>query len=72
MALTLSLLGNVDWVADFTESAAATLEKTEYRAYTGNEWVTDEMQVVVGGQIYGNSSVLDSKSRFIPASHLSM
>ena len=60
-----------DWVTDYTPQAVQTMRKPEYRATTGPEWVADEMQVTVGGKKYWNWNVMDSKTRFILASHLS-
>ena len=41
------------------------------KAHTGREWVADEMAVKVGGQQYWNWNVMDAKTRYILASHLS-
>ena len=60
-----------DWVVDYTDQATTTLGKPEFKADTGPEWVADEMQVVVGGEKMWNWNVMDEKTRFILASHLS-
>ena len=41
-----------------------------HKAKTGGEWVADEMQVDVGGQKMWLWNVMDSKTRYILASHL--
>ena len=60
-----------DWVSDYTEKATETMSQPEYRAVTGPEWVTDELQVQVGGKKYWLWNVMDSRTRYILASHLS-
>ena len=58
-----------EWVRDYT--AVALREMENHKAQTGDEWVADEMQVTVGGKKYWNWNVMDSKTRYILASHLS-
>ena len=60
-----------DWVVDYTDQATTTLGKPEFKAHAGPEWVADEMQVVVDGEKMWNWNVMDEKTRFILASHLS-
>ena len=60
-----------EWVCEYTDRAVETMRQPEYRAVTRPEWVADEMQVTVGGQKYWNWNVMDAKTRFIRASHLS-
>ena len=60
-----------EWVRDYTDKAVETLGQPQYKAQTGEEWVADEMQLRVGGEKYWNWNVMDAKSRFILASHLS-
>ncbi len=60
-----------EWVTEYTERAVPVLREPEYRAVTGPVWVADEMQVTVGGEKYWNWNVMDAKTRFILASHLS-
>ena len=57
------------WVKEYTDDAVREMEN--HKAQTGDEWVADEMQVTVGGQKYWNWNVMDSKTRYILASHLS-
>lgn len=60
-----------EWVRDYTDEASRILEHPDFKAQTGDEWVADEMQVVVGGEKYWNWNVMDAKTRFILASYLS-
>ncbi len=60
-----------EWVRDYTDRATDTLKDPRYEAHTGDEWVADEMQVTVGGEKYWNWNVMDAKTRYILASHLS-
>ena len=57
-----------EWVRDYTDRALR--EMGNHKVHTGPEWVVDEMVVKVGGQNYWNWNVMDSKTRFILASHL--
>ena len=57
------------WVKEYTDDAVREMEN--HKAQTGDEWVADEMQVTVGGKKYWNWNVMDSKTRYILASHLS-
>ena len=57
------------WVRDYTDTAVE--EMQNHPAHTGPEWVADEMQVRVGGEQLWNWNVMDSKTRYILASHLS-
>ena len=58
-----------EWVRDFTDEAAA--EMTNHKAVTGDHWVADEMMVDVGGEKMWLWNVMDGKTRYILASHLS-
>ena len=42
----------------------------DYPAQVGDEWVADEMMVDVGGEKMWNWNVMDSKTRYVLASHL--
>ena len=57
------------WVKKYTTKAVASME--DHKAETGDEWVADEMVVRVGGKKMWNWNVMDSKTRYILASHLS-
>ena len=57
------------WVKEYTTKAVKQME--DHKADVGDEWVVDEMQVKVGGEKYWNWNVMDSKTRYILASHLS-
>ena len=57
------------WVKEYTADALGEMDK--HKAETGDSWVADEMQVTVGGQEYWNWNVIDEKTRYILASHLS-
>ena len=57
------------WVRTYTNKAID--EMKEHKAHTGDEWVADEMVLKVGGRNYWNWNVMDSKTRYILASHLS-
>ncbi len=58
-----------EWVRDFTDEAAA--EMANHKAATGDHWVADEMMVDVGGEKVWLWNVMDGKTRYILASHLS-
>ena len=58
------------WVRRYTDKAIAAMR--EYPAHTGSEWVADEMVLKVGGKKYWNWNVMDSETRYILASHLSL
>ncbi len=58
------------WVQKYTKKAKQTMK--EYPAHTGDEWVADEMVLRVGGKKYWNWNVMDSKTRYVLASHLSL
>ena len=57
-----------EWVRDYTDEAVASMKN--HRAATGGHWVADEMQVNVGGKKVWLWNVMDSKTRYILASHL--
>ena len=58
-----------DWVQDCTKQAVR--EMRDHPAQVGSRWVADEMQVQVGGEKYWNWNIMDRKTRYILASHLS-
>ncbi len=55
-------------VRDYTTKAVGELK--DHKAKTGGHWVADEMQVDVGGEKVWLWNVMDSKTRYILASHL--
>ena len=57
------------WVRDYTDEAVK--EMRSHPAQVGDSWVADEMQVTVGGEKYWNWNVMDEKTRYILATHLS-
>ena len=57
------------WVKEYTPVALDAIK--EHKARAGPEWVVDEMVLKVGGENYWNWNVMDSKTRYILASHLS-
>ncbi|MYB49213.1 MAG: IS1/IS6 family transposase [Dehalococcoidia bacterium] len=57
------------WIQGYSRGAHEVLRN--FRVPTSNEWVADEMQVRVGGERYWLWNVMDKKSRFILAAHLS-
>ena len=58
-----------EWVRDYTGQAAAEMEG--HKAQTGDTWVADELVVDVGGKKAWLWNVMDGKTRYILASHLS-
>ena len=57
------------WVHDYSKAAVKRMK--DYPAHVGDEWVADEMQLKVGGDRLWNWNVLDTKTRYVLASHLS-
>ena len=57
------------WVHDYSKAAVKRMK--DYPANVGDEWVADEMQLKVGGDRLWNWNVLDTKTRYVLASHLS-
>ena len=57
------------WVQFYSQRAADALNK--YKPKSGGQWVADEMVVDVGGHKYWLWNVMDAKSRFVLATHLS-
>lgn len=57
-----------EWVRDYTDKATAVMQ--DYPAQVGDERVADEMMVDVGGEKVWNWNVMDSKTRYVLASHL--
>ena len=58
-----------EWVRDYSEKAVDQMQGQQ--AVVGDEWVADEMQVKVGGERVWLWNVMDGRSRYILASHLS-
>ena len=58
-----------EWVRDYTDEAKELT--ADMKAQVGDEWVADEMAVRVGGSQMWNWNVMDTKTRYILASHLS-
>ena len=58
-----------EWVRDYSEKAVDQMEGQ--RVVTGDEWVADEMAVDVGGEKVWLWNVMDGKTRYILACHLS-
>ena len=58
-----------EWVRDYTDEAKELT--ADMKAQVGDEWVADEMAVKVGGWQMWNFNVMDTKTRYILASHLS-
>ena len=57
------------WVRDYTDEA---MEQTkDLKAEVGDEWAVDEMAVKVGSWQMWNWNIMDTKTRYILASHLS-
>ena len=59
-----------NWVRRYTDKAISAMR--EYPAHTSDEWVADKMVLDVGGKKYWNWNVMDAKTRYILASHLSL
>ena len=57
-----------EWVRDYTDKALKQMDG--HKAKAGRHWVADEMQVDVGGNKVWLWNVMDSKTRYILASHL--
>ena len=57
------------WVHDYSKAAVKRMK--DYPANVGEHWVADEMQLKVGGDRLWNWNVLDAKTRYVLASHLS-
>ena len=58
-----------EWVVDYTRLARDMVSAHRFR--TGDTWVADEMVLKIGGRNYWNWNVMDAKSRYLLASHLS-
>ena len=58
-----------EWVKDYTDEAKE--QTADLKAEVGDTWVADEMAVRVGSWQMWNWNVMDSKTRYILASHLS-
>ena len=57
-----------EWVRDYTDRAVGQMQ--DHKARTGGHWVADELQVDVGGEKMWLWNVMDAKTRYILASHL--
>ncbi len=57
------------WVSDYTDAAIYTLR--DVKATTSDHWVADEMYVKVGGITAYQWNIMDRRTRFLLASHLS-
>ena len=57
-----------EWVRDYTDKAMG--QMNDHKAKTGGHWVADEMQVDVGGKKMWLWNVMDAKTRYILATHL--
>ena len=57
------------WVHDYADRAHEIVHDT--KTPTGPEWVADEIVVRVGGRKYWLFNVMDAKTRFVLAAHLS-
>lgn len=58
------------WVSHFTDVAMT--EAGKYRADTGEIWVADETVLRIGGQNMWFWDIIDDKTRFLLASHISL
>ena len=58
-----------EWVKDYTDEAKELT--ADMKAQVGDEWVADEMAVKVGSWQMWNWNVMDTKTRYILATHLS-
>ena len=56
------------WVKRYTDEAVRLMK--QFPARVGTAWVADEMQVDVGGEKMWNWNVMDERTRYILASHL--
>ena len=57
------------WIKDYTE--AATYALRDIKAHTGDEWVADEMVIKVDGRNMYHWNIMDRKTRYLLASHIS-
>ena len=58
------------WVRDHSRRVIDRMRKE--KAHTGSEWVADEMVVNVGGRKYWLWNVMDARTRYILAAHLTL
>ena len=58
-----------EWVRDYTDEAKELT--ADMKTQVGDEWVADEMAVKVGSWQMWNWNVMDTKTRYILATHLS-
>jgi transposase-like protein len=59
-----------EWIVRFTELAISQVK--DYKAKVGNTWVADETVLKIGGQNTWFWDVIDDKTRFLLASHISL
>ena len=59
-----------EWVKEYTDKAAEELQAAK-KPEVGDEWVADEMAVKVGKWQMWNWNIMDSKTRYVLATHLS-
>ena len=57
------------WISEYTDKA--TYATKDMKAHTGAHWVVDEMFVQVGGEYCYHWNVLDKRTRYLLATHLS-
>jgi len=57
-----------DWITRFTKDAIKIADN--YKPNVGGKWIADETVILVNGQKYWLFDVLDSRTRFLLASHL--
>ena len=57
------------WVVENTDKASKIVE--DYKARSSDHWVADEIMVRVGGRWYYHWNVMDRRTRYLLASHLS-
>lgn len=57
------------WIVRFTQKAVSAART--YRAHTGNVWIADETVLKIGGSNMWFWDIIDDKTRFLLASHIS-
>jgi len=58
-----------DWITRFTKEAIEV--SNDYKPTVGGKWIADETVILVNGKKYWLFDVLDSRTRFLLATHLS-
>lgn len=61
--------GIYNWIIRFTQDAVN--KANEFKPMTGNAWIADETVLKIGGRNIWFFDVIDTKSRFLLASHMS-